>query len=268
MSEEKNLVIKPISSNTEIVPLEKPQFLKELSSNIAVMNQLITDCKMLTSNVSEYEKSLMYGHLLVEIKEQISGKAFDIIKKLMNTGLGFKTDHNPNAEDARYRKPVYDDEIVKNCITQAIMHGLRIHGDEFNILGGNFYATKAGLERIVNRNPNLERRIRDKVKGFKKSQETEIWAVNYEYDFKLKNQDEVKDEITVYVKGKQGNFEIPLDAVLGKARRKLLKTIYNQMTFGFFSLEDADDIDYTSETKEINDGKSKVSQLKEKIQNN
>ena len=47
MSDEKNLVIKPIPPNnsTEIVPLDKPQFLKELSSNIAAMNQLITDCK-------------------------------------------------------------------------------------------------------------------------------------------------------------------------------------------------------------------------------
>ena len=85
MSEDKNLVLKPIESP---LPLEKPQFLKELSSNIAAMNQLITDCKMLTSNVSEYEKSLMYGHLLVEIKEQISGKAFEIIKKLIGFSFG------------------------------------------------------------------------------------------------------------------------------------------------------------------------------------
>lgn len=245
MSEDTTLVLKSNSSQS----LEKPLLLKELSSNITAMNQLISDCKILTSNISEYEKSLLYGSYLVQIKNQISGKVLEIIKDLMNTGLGFKTD-----------KPTYPDETIKNCVTQAIMHGLRIHGNEFNILGGNFYATKEGLERIVNRNPDLERKINIKPKGFKKSPETEIWSLDYEYDFKLKNQNEVKDEVKVFVRGKQGNYEIPLDAVLGKARRKVLKTIYNQMTQGFFLLEDADDIDDIVETKEITK-ESKVSQL-------
>lgn len=245
MSEDTTLVLK---SNTP-QPLEKPAFLKELSQNTAMMNQLISDCKILTSNISEYEKSLLYGHYLVQIKNQISGKVLEIVKDLMNTGIGFKTD-----------KPTYSDEIIKNCVTQAIMHGLRIHGNEFNILGGNFYATKEGLERIVNRNPDLERKIIIKSKGFKKSPETEIWALSFDYDFKLKDRQEIKDDVTVYVRGKQGNYEIPLDAVLGKARRKVLKTIYNQMTQGFFLLEDADDIDDIPESKEANK-ESKVSQL-------
>jgi hypothetical protein len=253
MSEDTTLVLKTPH------PLEKPAFLKELSSNTTMMNQLISDCKILTSNISEYEKSLLYGHYLVQIKNQISGKVLEIVKDLMNTGIGFKTD-----------KPTYSDEIIKNCVTQAIMHGLRIHGNEFNILGGNFYATKEGLERIVNRNPDLERKIIIKSKGFKKSPETEIWALSFDYDFKLKDRQEIKDDVTVYVRGKQGNYEIPLDAVLGKARRKVLKTIYNQMTQGFFLLEDADDIDDISELKEgeKEEKVSKVSQLKEKIQNN
>lgn len=267
MSEEKNLVIKPI---VEVVPLEKPQFLKELSKNTTAMNQLIAECSILTSNVTEYEKSLLYGHYLVEIKKQISGKVLEIVKDLMNTGLGFKTDRNPNDPQCRI-KEIYSDEIIKNCVTQAIMHGLRIHGNEFNILGGNFYATKEGLERIVNRNPDLEKKIAIKSRGFKKSPETDIWALSYEYEFKLKDRQEIKDDTTVYVRGKQGNYEITLDAVLGKARRKVLKTIYNQMTQGFFLLEDADDVDDIPEIKEINkEGakESKISQLKEKIQNN
>jgi hypothetical protein len=250
MSEDTTLVLKTSQ------PLEKPLFLKELSQNTTMMNQLISDCKILTSNISEYEKSLLYGHYLVQIKNQISGKVLEIVKDLMNTGIGFKTD-----------KPTYSDEIIKNCVTQAIMHGLRIHGNEFNILGGNFYATKEGLERIVNRNPDLEKKIIIKSRGFKKSPETEIWALSYEYEFKLKDRQEIKDDVTVYVRGKQGNYEIPLDAVLGKARRKVLKTIYNQMTQGFFLLEDADDIDDIPETKEAIK-ESKISQLKEKIQNN
>ncbi len=245
---------------TAIVIREKPAFLKDLAENTAMMNSLIKDIQQIDSNYSEYEKSIAYGHYLTEIRKQIIGKPLDIIRSLMNTGIGFKTDRNPN--DPKNKQAPYDDEIVKNCVVQAIMHGLRIHGNEFNILGGNFYATKEGLERIVNTNPLLEREIKEKIKQMKQSSDTGTWAITYEYEFKLKECAEVKGEVTFYIKGKMGNYEIPLDAIQGKAKRKLYKVIYNKMTQGF-KLEDADDIDDIDLPGQLKDtgAKSKLSQL-------
>lgn len=233
---------------------EKPGFLKELSKNTEIMNSLISDISKIDENWSHYEKSLAYGYYLTRIKEQISGKPLEIIKSLMNTGIGFKTDKPSKTDNS-----LYSDEIIKNCVVQAIMHGLRIHGNEFNILGGNFYATKEGLDRIVHDNPLLEEKVREKVKGFRQDEKTSIWGISFEYSYKLKNESKVIEEVTVYVKGKQGNYETAFDAVMGKAKRKLFKVIYNDMTQGF-KLEDADDVD-DIELEKISSEKLKISQL-------
>lgn len=250
---------KTVSEETKLAvvttkSLEKPNFLKDLAKNVEQMNLLICEVQQLSQNLTEYERSIAYGHYLTEIKNQIAGRPLEIIKSLMNTGIGFKTDR-PNEKS----NSVYPDEVIKNCVVQAIMHGLRIHGNEFNILGGNFYATKEGLDRIVHNNPLLEEKVKEKVKTFQQSDKTGIWGFTFEYSYKLKGESKVTEEVTVYVKGKMGNYDIPFDAVMGKAKRKLYKTIYNEMTQGF-KLEDADDVDEI-ETEKISAEKSKISQL-------
>lgn len=255
ISEETSIVS---SSQKSIIVQEKPNFLKELSKHTEMMNSLIADIAKIDENWKHYEKSLAYGYYLNEIKKQITGKPLEIIKSLMNTGIGFKTDHNPNDPNCKY-KDIYSDDIIKNCVVQAVMLGLRIHGNEFNILGGNFYATKEGLDRIVHSNPSLEEKVKDKVKNFRQDDKTGIWGITFEYSYKLKGESKVTEEVTVLVKGKQGNYDIPFDAVMGKAKRKLYKTVYNDMTQGF-KLEDADDID-DIELEKIAGDKPKISQL-------
>lgn len=246
------------SSQKSIIVQEKPNFLKELSKNTEIMNSLISDISKIDENWTHYEKSLAYGYYLTKIKEQIVGKPLEIIKSLMNTGIGFKTDRNPNDPNCK-NKEIYSDDIIKNCVVQAIMYGLRIHGNEFNILGGNFYATKEGLDRIVHSNPLLEEKAKEKIKGFRQDDKTGIWGISFEYLYKLKGEAKVSEEVTAYVKGKIGNYDIPFDAVMGKAKRKLFKVMYNDMTQGF-KLEDADDID-DIELEKIAGDKPKISQL-------
>ena len=261
MSEETQEKSEKTQEVSVAIVAQKPAFLQELSKNTEVMNSLIKDVQNLATNLNGFEKSMAYGYYLNEIRNQFTGKALELIKNLMNTGLGFKTDRNPKDPMCKNKEP-YSDDIIRDCATQAVMHGLYIHGNEFNILGGNFYATKEGLERIVNQNPNLERSVKEIGKGFKQNPENGIWGLSFEYEFKLKDRQEVKDSVVVYVRGKQGNYEIPFDAIMGKARRKLLKTIYNKMTNGFW-LEDADDIDEIDSVKVLvdNGAKSKASQL-------
>jgi len=74
---------------------QKPAFLQELSKNTEVMNSLIKDVQNLATNLNGFEKSMAYGYYLNEIRNQFTGKALELIKNLMNTGLGFKTDRNP-----------------------------------------------------------------------------------------------------------------------------------------------------------------------------
>jgi len=247
-------------SETALV-IKKPQFLQNLEKSTNQINDIMSQLNQLASITSDFEKGLMYAHFISEMKASIEGKTFEIIKNLMNTGLGFKTDRNPNA--AINPKSPYPDEIVKDCVVQAMIHGLRIYGNEFNIIGGNFYVTKEGLERIVLSHPNLEKKVDLQFKGSKQSPDTGKYAITWEFSFKFKGSQEVSGTNIVFVNGKVGknDYDVSFDSVLGKARRKILNYIYNEMTNGF-KIQDADDIDdIIIEAEVTEDKKSKISQI-------
>lgn len=59
------------------------------------------------------------------------------ILQLQGSKLGFKTDQD--------REGGYPPAIVKDCVVEAVIHGLPIIGNCFNIIAGNFYMTKEGV---------------------------------------------------------------------------------------------------------------------------
>lgn len=229
--------------------LALPTKLLKVKQSSEHIDSLLKDLKSLSSNMQEFEKSLYYAHYLIEIKKSFTDDVMELIRSLMNTNIGFKTDRNPLM--SRGVTP-YNDEVIINCAVQAMMHGLRIHGNEFNIIGGNFYVTKEGLERIVPSNPNLEEELNTSIESAAPNEKSGNWLIVYQYSYKLKSRAKVNKSLKVIVKGRLKNskdsekeFEIPLDAVLGKAKRKLLKHIYNEMNnsldSNFMRLEDTDD---------------------------
>lgn len=77
----------------------------------------------------------------------------DMLKRLRdleNSALGFRTDR-PN-EKHRER---YDDQTLTECACEAIMRGLRLYGNEFNIISGRVYVTSEGLARLLSESDGL-----------------------------------------------------------------------------------------------------------------
>ena len=62
---------------------------------------------------------------------------------LQGTSLGFKTDRQYSAEE------------LQVPVLEATLKGFRCVGNEMNVIGGNFYAAKDGLERLINQYPGL-----------------------------------------------------------------------------------------------------------------
>ena len=58
-----------------------------------------------------------------------------LIKALAGTSLGFRTDKDKQDGTGT----TYDIRIVRACVTEAIVRGAHIWGDEFQIIGGNCY---------------------------------------------------------------------------------------------------------------------------------
>jgi hypothetical protein len=157
--------------------------------------------------------------------EEIVNKIF---MPLQGTKLGFRTD-----QDA---KDGYAWQVVRDVVVEAVLRGFRPVGNEFNIIGGNFYATQEGLDRRVREFPGLTNlsllpgvpvlKDGNALVAYEAS-----WLLNGVPDHLscsvTKNGDgELFDQrIPVRVNGGQG-----ADAILGKAKRKMLARIFERIS--------------------------------------
>lgn len=149
---------------------------------------------------------------VVGMIEKVLDKPFmDEVMKLQNKPYGFKTDC-----DLKKTPPEkYPEDVVKNCVIQAILHGAEITGNEFNILGGNAYFTKEYCENYL---------IKNKIKfkttiGFSKRID-QMWVVPVKLDWTDPRDNKAYSE----------NLDIPVnkfektkeDTLRGQARRDAL----------------------------------------------
>lgn len=68
---------------------------------------------------------------------------------LMGTRVGFLTDRDNSREGP------YPEGVVKDAVIEAMMAGVPLIGNRFNILGMHFYLTKEGIEFKLNHFPGL-----------------------------------------------------------------------------------------------------------------
>ena len=81
------------------------------------------------------------------IRRALTPEIMAPIMELQNSTLGFLTDKPGDEHSAGGYPP----EIVKDCVIHAMRDGLSIVGNQFNILAGRYYVTKAGLAEMLNR---------------------------------------------------------------------------------------------------------------------
>lgn len=104
-------------------------------------------------NLHPIERTLITARATVLLREALSGDILrQFIMPLMNSPDGFDTDRNP-----RKHKPwmnsapptPYPEETVLDCAVSAILHGLPLVGNMWNIIADGFYARKEGFEYLV-----------------------------------------------------------------------------------------------------------------------
>lgn len=85
-----------------------------------------------------------------------------VFMPLMNTTIGFRTDHDPNKKRRKYNPSTrqyeelpaaqpYSIPIVRDCIIDAICIGLMPTGNQFNIISERMYPTKEGYTALLKR---------------------------------------------------------------------------------------------------------------------
>jgi len=85
----------------------------------------------------EFFKPIVMAMAIQDIRGALTPEAMAAVQALEGSALGFKT-------DLIDRK--YPPEVIRDCVIEAMLRGVSVAGNQFNIIKGNFYIAKNGWE--------------------------------------------------------------------------------------------------------------------------
>ncbi len=192
-----------MSTQLTSVPANQLEGVKKLDT-------VITEVMSISKDMGVFERAFVEAKAFELIQNALTPEFMKPIQTLMGTRVGFLTD--------RDKEPTkYEEGIIKKCVIEALMNGLSVRGNQFNVLAGNMYTTKEGFTALLRK----------------------VCPV-YDIEYSLPS---AKDGATsVYAKikwdGKEKTIQFPVkvnsgmgnDAILGKAERKAKKWLYMEIT--------------------------------------
>lgn len=152
---------------------------------------------------------------IAALNKLVTDEMMQKIMPLQGKSLGFLTDKDKGTG--------YTTAEVKDCIIEALLRGLRPVGNEFNIIAGKCYATQGAFARLVREFPGLTNlAVTQEITSLKECGATVVFRATWNIDGKPM---ELESKIPIKVNAGMGP-----DAILGKAKRKGLKLIYDRLT--------------------------------------
>jgi hypothetical protein len=161
-----------------------------------------------------FEAAFYTAQTMNELRASISSEMIkEVFVPLQNSALGFRTDNAAG----------YPVEVVKDCIIEAALRGVRPVGNQFNIISGRCYITKEGYEYKLKNlqglaNLKTDYSVPKMLNGGAVVDCKATWTYQGKEDSKTA-------EIPIRVNNGMG-----VDAILGKAARKFLKRVWEQIT--------------------------------------
>jgi hypothetical protein len=133
---------------------------------------------------------------------------------LQNTSLGFQTDR---------RDTGYPLEVVKECLIDAVLSGVSVVGNEFNIIAGRAYITKNGM---LHKLSNVDGLSYTMTPGIPKMAGEGGAAIIMQIEWTFNGKTNKKD-LALAVRINKG---MGADAIVGKATRKAAAWLYQTVT--------------------------------------
>lgn len=184
-------------------------------------------------NIQGFERAFLIADAIGELKKLLTPEYMKPIMNLQGNRLGFKTDKD--IAQGGGKGPGYPEDIVKNCLIEAVLYGVQPYGNQFNIIAGNFYATKEGCGYLLSKIPGLDYSIVAQLPRIKEGSA----AVVMEIEWTIGGNTSKKSlDIPVKVNNYMGT-----DAVIGKATRKARKWLYDKLTGNELPEGDIQDVD-------------------------
>ena len=198
-------------------------------------NEIVTklnnavDIGLSASQMHNFEKAFVLAEARENLIKLLDNNVMKTFTNLQNSALGFKTD----------KKEGYPVDVVRTSIIQAVLTGVQVVGNHFNIIAGNCYITKEGFGYLLKNIENLRYEIIPGIPNIQGNAATIKMSISWKY----KDEKESK-EITFAIKTNQ---YMGSDGVIGKATRKARAWLYNTITDNELSDADAEEIEQESE---------------------
>lgn len=232
-----------------------------LAERITAIEQTAGECALdRLGNLGSFERTFKLAAGMQELRELITDEMMRNVMQLMDTPLGFRTDHDPKLTD-RDGKPFepYPVAVVKEALIEATLRGLQPVGNQFNIIGQRCYITKEGFTHKLKELPGfagLQITMSPPRVGADGAGAIVQCVATWTMDGRPGR---IECEIPVRI-----NKGMGADAALGKAERKLKARIYAQITGSEQPEGDVEDVD---NLRRVNEGKAAagVDGLKERL---
>ena len=157
------------------------------------------------------------------LRQALTDEVMDqVFMPLMNTKIGFLTDHNGRPNSRGVVKPPYSKSVVRDCIIDAVTIGLLPTGNQFNIIADRMYPTKEGYTALL-RKIGVKYLIEvgadtNATQGFA----TIPCRISFEHSGEKKS-------FVINATVKKDDYSSP-DQLRGKAERRAKKALYEYIT--------------------------------------
>ena len=211
-----------------------PQGELEIKNWSDAVDGAVESCQLATiADMAPLQMAIARAAGLKQLKALLSREVVeDVFMPLQGSHLGFRTDRDKPKDNGPDHYPWED---VRDVMISALLHGFRPVGNEVNIIAGNAYFTKEGMERRVKEFPGLTdfelmaeipRQISE---GGAVVTVRATWKLNGipdRYDAALMKDADGERDLRIPVKMNRG---MGLDAVAGKAERKFLARVLGRL---------------------------------------
>ncbi|MCT4151399.1 hypothetical protein HZP59_09150 [Elizabethkingia anophelis] len=194
---------------------------KKLNSAVALVTS--------SDTLAGFERAYQYSLAISQLKDLLTPEYMNVITSLQGSRLGFLTDKDKNGG--------YDIDIVKNCIVDAVLTGVEIFGNQFNIIGGNMYPTKEGFNYLLKKIPGLSYDITYKNTVISSDKQSANMTAIIDWKF---NKEKHTEEKTFNIKSNQ---YASVDSLTGKCERKAKRWLYERITGNNLPEADAEDVE-------------------------
>lgn len=196
----------PESSTALAIPMDKIRAIENIANTYGLAA---------AANMGQMETTLTLARGVELLEEALTPEVMRPIMRLQGTRLGFLTD----------KQGGYGEDIVKRCVIEAFLRGVRPVMNEMNIIASGFYATKEAFTRLLKEFPGLtDLRIDMGIPLADKNPKTAV--VECTASWRLNG---AADSLTARIPIRVNEGMLP-DAILGKAERKLKARVYWRLT--------------------------------------